>query len=356
MFNIKNYKLINMNLIRLSFAFFLFSIAVLRSQSDNGFQAILSIENDVFGINNADENYTGGLKLDILSPSLNCRWLPFIRLKNKNFNNIQRYGFGGTGYTPQKIDSVNIINNDRPYSSLTFVSFGNTSYSQSVGIKIQSDLIVGIMGLSGPGKVQSYLHEKHALGSTRPIPMGWHNQIGNGGAIIVNYNTIFSKLLIKGKHILKSNHTFNWIQSSGLVNLNVGNYMTNFELGAKFNILNLNTSILQDYNNQIPSLIDGLRKKIRFNIIVEPIIRYSIYNSTLEGLMCRDNSVYKIDHKDVERIIFDFRIGTNVVIMDNFFLGYYLWGRSKEYAMGKNFHWWGGITIGGSPSRWFTSK
>lgn len=264
------------------------------SQNKKGFQVLLTHENDILGINNKDENYTGGLKLELLTPGLNFKWLPFFRYKTEESINIQRYGIGGTAYTPQKLDTEDVVTDDRPYACLTYINFGNTSYNLDKKASITTNIHLGFIGLSGPGKVQSFLHEKHALGSTRPVPLGWDNQIGFNGRFIINYNTNMNVLIYSDIKDLTSNRHYNWLNFECIGNVNIGNYMTNIEGGLKLNLININTCALQNYESQMPTLIGDYQTKgqpvIRLNFYAEPIIRYSLYNSTLEGLLFNDNS------------------------------------------------------------------
>ena len=136
---------------------------ICEGQGSKGFQALLTIENDVFGLNNKDENYTGGLKLEVLTPGFKSKWLPHFRYKGERTFNIQRFSFGGTAYTPQALDSSNVVIGDRPYASTIYVSFGTISYNLNLRRFISSELFVGILGARGPGNAQAYIHRNHWL-------------------------------------------------------------------------------------------------------------------------------------------------------------------------------------------------
>ncbi|MBL0341253.1 MAG: DUF2219 family protein [Bacteroidetes bacterium] len=176
----------------------LFICKLLFSQGVEGYQANLTIENDILGYRNEDENYTGGIKLEVLTPGLKCKYLVVFPFRNKADLNLQRYSFGGTGYTPRTLEFSEVQYDDRPYASLVFLSFGNISFFKKLNF-LQSDIYVGFMGLDGPGNVQSYIHENHWFGTTRPVPQGWHNQIADSlNAFVVNYNISSYKMLFKG--------------------------------------------------------------------------------------------------------------------------------------------------------------
>lgn len=322
------------------------------AQGKKGFQVLIGHENDVFGPNNRDENYTGGLKLEVLTPQWGQFWQPFFRFKQVKSLNIQRIAFGGTGYTPQDLAASTIVLNDRPYASLVYGSIGNTSYSPTNKWLVQSDLIIGWMGTKSPGQLQAYLHRNNWLGSTRPVPLGWDNQIGFDGAMIANYNTRVQYFL--SDYNPKSKVSF--VQTSLTGRLDVGTYMINLQGGFKLNLLNWNSSILHDYNPSHPTFNEEdftvQPKKLRFNLFIEPQMRLAAYNATLEGLMFTDNSVYTIPSSEVNRLLFELNTGINIQFYDLIYVKYMLFLRSREFEGGKPLHAWGGITLGLSPSRW----
>lgn len=338
---------------------FLLSSSFVYSQGKKGFQLLLTTDNDFLGINNKDENYTGAIKIEVITPELKWKWLPFYKFKVDEVLNVQRFAVGGNAYTPQDLTSKDVIIGDRPYASLLFFNFGNTSYNISKNLILQSDLMIGSMGTSGPGNAQAYIHRHHWFGSTRPIPQGWDNQIGFNGAFIVNYNTRLQGRLSKRE---ESNSDFKWFQANWVAKADIGNYMINLQGGIKLNLLNYNSGILQDFNPDLPTLRKlniaaiSSKKCLRFNLFFEPHARIAVYNATLEGLMFNDHSIYKIDHSEVKRLLFEINTGVNLLLGDFLYLRYSLFGRSREFSGGKPFHSWGGITIGLSPARWNHNK
>ncbi|OXG05101.1 uncharacterized protein DUF2219 [Flavobacterium araucananum] len=322
------------------------------SQGRSGFQVLLTTENDFLGIDNKDENYTGAAKIELLTPEIKWKWLPFFKFKqDSTVLNIQRFGFGGTAYTPQDIATSEVVMGDRPYASLTFFSFGNVCYNDTKKFVLQSDLIIGSIGSPGPGNVQTYIHKNHWFGSERPEPQGWDNQIGFNGSLIINYNTRLEKLI----RLKESKSNFQWLIPYWVAKADIGNYMMNLQGGVKLDLLNLNSGILQDYIAGLPTFVEETTKKdIRFNFFIEPSFRIAAYNATLEGIMFNDKSIYKIEHSQVNRLLFEVNAGVNLLLGDFFYAKYSFYGRSQEYSGGKSFHTWGGVTIGFSPSRWYS--
>lgn len=323
------------------------------SRSQN-FEAKFSTENDFLGVANKDENYTGGALLDFTMPQFKKVCLPFFTFKDTLTVNKQHFAFGGTAYTPQDLEDKNPIFNDRPYASLVFFSFGKISTSLVKDCTIQSDFIIGIVGGPGPGSVQSYLHKNHFLGSTRPIPNGWQNQIGNGGSFILNYNIRIQKLLSK-KNILLTTSNFKFCSIYGVGKVDFGNYMINLQGGLRFDLFNINYGIFDDNPVIFPTIIEPSKlnnndnkskKNFKFNIFCEPNLRFVGYNSTLTGITLNDTSIHKFNQSDVKRLLFELKAGINFVVCNRLILSYTFNGRSTEYTGGKPFHTWGTITGG----------
>ena len=350
---IKTTQMSKFSLIRsLLLLFMLFCLCEIKAQG-KGFQVLVTTENDFLAISNKDENYTGSIKIEAQFPEL-IKWLPFFKYKNPEESlTIQRFGIGGLAYTPQNLAATQPVIDDRPYASLMFINIGNTSYNLVNGAVLQSEFVIGAIGTSLPGNAQAYIHEHNWFGSTRDVPMGWDNQIGYHGSFILNYNARIEYPVFAG---LNAEQKCNWMQLRLRGGAELGNYTDNIKGGLKINILNLNAGIMQDYSPGVPGTFlkkaKGPSPAIRMNVFVTPEIRVVAYNATLEGLLFSDHSVYKIPHSDVNRLVFDISAGANVLIKDRFFVRYAMYGRSQEYSGGKNFHYWGGISLGYSPARW----
>jgi hypothetical protein len=211
------------------------------------------------------------------------------------------------------------------------------------------------MGAKGPGSAQAYIHRHHWFGSSRPVPNGWHNQVGNHGAAIVNYNARVQRFLW-GTNNIKPHSKMEWLQLNAVGQVDLGNYMSNLVADAKLSFLNLITGIMQACNPDIktvaPASSSTSRKKMHLKLFVEPHIRFAAYNATLEGLQTNDQSMYTIDHRDVKRILVELNAGDNLLPGDVLYLRYSFYGRGREFVNGKSFHTWTGVTVGMLPSRW----
>ncbi|TDQ28586.1 lipid A-modifier LpxR family protein [Tenacibaculum caenipelagi] len=314
-------------------------------------QIFITHENDFLAIDNKDENYTGGLNIELLFEKFNFKQ-PFYELKDSY--NMQTISLGGVGYTPQDLTSVIPVIGDRPYSSLVYLVFGKNSIKLDNSESISSKFLIGNMGGSGPGRVQYFLHDVNFLGSARPNPLGWHNQIGYDGSLVLNYNVRYLKRL--NKKLTPQSSFFK--NTSYTVGVDLGNYMINLQGGFFVDIVNLNSYPTLGYRNiMIPTKSNFKsnyieKKNFRGSFFINPFVRIVGYNSTLEGLMFNDKSVYTIPHSEVNRVLFEFNTGIRLLLWERFHLKYTFTARTQEFTGGKKMHYWGGVTIGYTPKKW----
>jgi lipid A 3-O-deacylase len=343
----------------MKYLFYLFFFTISTTYSQNG-GVYLTHDNDIFARNNNDENYTGGIKIDAVLPCINTKWMPFYRYKNDGSFSVFRMGIGITAYTPEDLTNTAPDTNDRPYASLVFLSVGATGYNPAKNVMLHSELFIGSIGTSIAGNGQSYIHENGWLGSERPVPLGWDNQIGYPGSLIINYITRLEKLIGEGKSYYDN---FSLLQGKWVVKADLGNYMINLQGGIRLNFINYHVSPTLDNagSTGVIKFTDAQKKDLaetgkvgnphqyrflRANLFAEPSVRYAAYNATLEGLMFNDNSVYKIEHSDVSRFLFEINAGVNVLLGDLVYLRYIYSGRTREYSGGKSYHNWGSICLG----------
>ncbi|MGY5355014.1 lipid A-modifier LpxR family protein [Wenyingzhuangia sp. IMCC45467] len=323
------------------------------SQDRDGYQFMITHENELFvdfiNLPNDDDNYTGGVKLELFTPGIK-KWNFFIPLKNA-LDVRSTFAFSVVAFTPTNLGSHNIQYGDRPYASFTALSLGKEYYSEKSFLK--SELYLGFLGLDLAKKGQSYIHDNHWFGTTRDVPNGWDHQIGESGVFAFNYSVSYLK------HIDKISYK-DFISALRL-NASLGNYMIDAELGLNL-AYNLHTSpfvgaqipVKKKYNkrgtllnqNDIDDVVVQKKRKFRLNAFIEPKLRHVLYNSTLEGSFWGDNSVYVIDHSDIRRYQLEFNTGINISFWDVIYLGAVVSGRSQEFKGGKKNHYWGGVSLG----------
>ncbi len=142
----------------------------------------LYIENDYFA--GTDYGYTGGLQMTWSTPfKFNrtdyhlpgwadsiVRRLPFINDSDKE--NAVSFSIGQMVYTPENIQTKELIKDDRPYAGISYFTAG--IHSKTGQQKTTLELDLGIIGPhSYAGDFQNWGHE--VTGSDRPN--GWDNQL-----------------------------------------------------------------------------------------------------------------------------------------------------------------------------------
>lgn len=321
------------------------------SQDRDGVQVMVSTENDSFAyflnLRNDDDHYTGGAKIEVFAPEWEiCQ--PFIPLKGAE-KVRSTYGMTVTAYTPQNLGTDEVQYGDRPYASFTAFSFGKEYYKKNAFLK--SELYLGLVGLDWAKNAQTYIHDGGYLGTIRPVPDGWHHQIGNEDVFVFNYAVNYLRQIEVKEFGSQKKSVFGAFYR---LETNLGNYMTDIGLGLNL-AWNVNTSPFigvsipkKKDKNEKDGLVCSWFKKdwFRMNFYVEPKLRHVLHNSTLEGTLFGDDSVYTIDHSDVRRYQFECSTGVNFTLWDTAYLGAVISGRSQEFKGAKDIHFWGGISAG----------
>jgi hypothetical protein len=154
-------------------------------------------ENDVMGNAKTDRNYTGGFlysrttsgKQSLPWASAFQKWLNGInrwtRLDPKGNEKTDKtwWAFGGTSFTPQKIEESRPLHDDRPFAALLYLSSGYIRKEDRV--TTVSEFQVGLLGTTAGRDIQRTIHK---VCCKDRIPEGWGHQIGDGGLPTLLYS------------------------------------------------------------------------------------------------------------------------------------------------------------------------
>jgi hypothetical protein len=355
----------------------------LNSLVPNKSYAGLHFEDDVFFPGNKDEQYSGGIEAEFVT-RVNA---PCNRLLNpfqaKNYSLIGTYGF--TVFTPDSIYPKEVIRSDRPYSSYQYISIGYVGFEPEFKRKFRSQLYLGAFGSSFPNRVQNWSHT--VLTPDTDSARGWDNQIGNGGRFAANLELALERqfLTIKSKKIER----LDLVQLTSVAQTNIGGYLNSLNYGLKLNLFSYNSHLSTPISPAIPEgfLVEeytghGSKKEISgvdtfsngriatrnflnnfrfnkkkeshnkgsnfaFNIYAFPEARYIFHSTALEGFLYNDESPYALTRSEVNRFIWNWEFGTNVVIARHFHLGYSVQLRSQEHKKFKqDWHTFGALSMG----------
>lgn len=147
--------------------------------AENG-SATLVLENDIFGRQSLDRDYTNGLELSWLrSPAREPGWSgPLVRLVTGSDDKVEtrlHFAVGQQVYTPEDIVERDPVFGDRPYAGLLYASAGAIINANDERID-QVQLLLGVVGPAS--QADSLQVGYHRLIRAR-IPAGWSNQISN---------------------------------------------------------------------------------------------------------------------------------------------------------------------------------
>jgi lipid A 3-O-deacylase len=158
----------------------------------------LQFENDVLGLDDSDMHYTSGLQLSWQSDpgAVPCR-LNSWALRSIFFNPEVvlhlKLGIGQNLYTPEDIQTPELIVDDRPYAGWLhgdFTLLGCTENTLNV-----LEVSLGVVGPSAGGKgFQQWFHG--VIDS--PDPQGWDNQLHDELAILVGFERRWRNIIKLG--------------------------------------------------------------------------------------------------------------------------------------------------------------
>ena len=173
----------------------------------------ITAENDVlFQLgHNMDRNYTGGFafqsagsfvrKGHLDAPLRAIDRLTTFRQWHEAFP--RRYYslmIVGTGFTPDSLKTTVLLPEDRPYGSIVGISVRRlTVNDKSFDEAWSSELTLGMLGLHVARNLQTWLHRRIRAHTGKPTPydpLGWSNQISDGGEPTALYRVNYERRLL----------------------------------------------------------------------------------------------------------------------------------------------------------------
>lgn len=173
-------------------------VAAATEPEDSGYAFFF--DNDLLALDswthvNDDRNYTMGLAFAVGGRRYASTWLGTPRnyidqyLNNHDDNpkaTLHAVIFGVTAFTPNDLEDPAPIPFDRPYAGLAFIANQKTSADGKSEVDAtRSTLVLGILGLRVAKGVQRFLHNDLDISSQDPL--GWRNQISDGGEMTALY-------------------------------------------------------------------------------------------------------------------------------------------------------------------------
>jgi hypothetical protein len=288
----------------------------------------LIIDQDAFSGYNEDRNYTMGISIGYAGKFADNDWLLFPWLRKKadwlfGFKGLHQSGeqflpaiaIFFSGFTPENIAAAEPVINDRPYSSIMGISSFRSTLMNGFENEIDqyafsTRLNIGILGLNIGRDVQTHIHREMWIGSTRPIPLGWHNQISQGGEPTALYQMQFSKpafiaygLNSEGQEVPRKK-----LELMYIAECNVG-YYNNIAVGTVFRIGRYYTPFWYLNSSGMSSINQTalMAPKFEFFFTFGIRARAVLYNVLLQGQF--RNTEHRLYYNEISPLIFESEFG-----------------------------------------------
>ena len=269
--------------------------------SQNNFSKEINFitDNDLYISKTKDRYYTSGI-------FLKYRYLS--KTKNKNLvKRILEWEIGQEMYTPLKSIVLNISEHDRPFAGYLYGGFGiNRIYKNNT--ILNTNVRFGFIGPNSFAKeTQKFIHDIYGFRDA----VGWKHQIKS--AIALNFNTEYYKFLVNDK---TNFYDISWINTA-----KVGTIYTNISTGflgrigfkplqSIVNSIAFNTNLNNDSTN--------FTREIESFIYIKPIVRYALYDATLQGSFLNKGSDVT---KELIPFVFHLEVGFKFTV-NRFHFGY----------------------------------
>ena len=254
-------------------------------------------------------------------------------------NIIYSFMLGTLAFTPDDLSDPNPIYNDRPYSSLIYLS---NKRVRSDGRKaVAAEILLGVIGSKIPGEVQSGFHSwyrdwKHLDETENPVdPKGWRHQISDGGELTFRLRLTKSELHKK----LSIPGIFDIATTLGL---SLG-FQSNANVGFTMRAGNLISPIWSlpydpvNRGNFVPSKAqDEWYLWSAFNA------RFVAYDALLQGQF--NHSDVTFTNGEIEHVVYDGGVGLTFGFSDAQFT-ISAKAKSSELKLSPRHHLWGGINL-----------
>lgn len=313
----------------------------------------LYVDNDLFALRSSDKDYTGGISLTLsgrrateylfsLDPAL--KWVDkisgFDNLRNDSDRDLHSLEVGFTVFTPEVITEVDMQADDRPYASLLFLSNTHESVDFESDSALISSFSIGVLGSKLISELQTEVHS--ILGSDEPV--GWENQISDGGELTARYSIAKQSL-----------YHFNYdgtnnIEVSTTTQASIG-YITEVSFGMAARIGNFDTPWysfrpqFNDYSEKSASLAGFNKPTEEFYFWGGFNIHLRAYNAFLQGQFKDSNHTFSSN--EMRHLMTDAWVGVTKQFQSGWRLSYLLRGQSSEVKVGNADRSvvWGGLIV-----------
>jgi len=319
------------------------------------------MENDLFvrGAVDEDRNYTGGFgfqfngsfvrRANLDAPLRGLDLLTRASKRHDHWKGRRYYTLliFGTAFTPDDLRARRPVTGDRPYASLVGVSVRRLSVEPgSLDEAWSSELVVAELGTPVARNAQTWIHRRLRArsGLSTPYdPLGWHNQISDGGEPTALYRVGYERRLLGAESDDTSRKHFQltgglaasagyYTNVNALTNVRVGWFTTNFWAFTPSAMI---------VGNQIAG---GTEKRSTWELFLFGGARpkLNLYNALLQGQF-RD-SVYTVGIKPAT-LEWDLGVAAYIPLLRTQLSWNALTGRTPEFKGSTRSHNWGSIVL-----------
>jgi len=241
----------------------------------------------------------------------------------KILESMHTTSYGMAIYTPDDLENKSVIEGDRPYASLMYMS--NTKMNAYInGESIETTFMIGVLGLDVAKEMQRYIHND--LNASNEDPLGWGNQISDGGEITALYSvekiTLISSCYVENKASSDISYSVSadlgyMINAAIGVDLRWGYIATPYYLHSKAPVSNYSY-----YSCYGCSVLDNY-------LFLNFKVRAIAYNALLQGQF-RD-SKWTIDSEDIENVVLEASLGWVYSLSPEWKITYSINFKSREF-------------------------
>lgn len=303
-------------------------------------------------VENEDRDYTMGLAVSAYTCPNSGLFLPQQALSDVLFETDGRNKsyittLGYNAYTPDQLNTSDPIFDDRPYASILYLTNNFILSAEDNNSSVETSLTIGFLGLGIGKTVQTWIHQKNRenTGLETPYdPLGWHNQIADGGQptamlSIANYQRLTPKLLSQNRYVD--------VVVSGEAQLG---YSTNLSAGlmGRFGWFRQNLpveNVIRQGGYQYSSIKENSSYGEKWELYGFAGIRLHAvaYNALLQGQF--GENVHTLSASQVKNFIYDYTIGAGLTYKKARLQLYCSTRSSEHYLTTQRSHSWCGTNF-----------
>lgn len=254
----------------------------------------------------------------------------------KHANQSHSFVIGHTILTPDDLQDLNPIPDDRPYASMQYFATRKSTASPYDAYK--SELVLGILGLGIADPVQSWVHERLRERNDKATPhdpKGWEHQIQDGGEPTIKYTVSTQRLAGRS----------DWHDLTTSAEASAG-YYTNIGASTRLRLGRVK-SYFWTFDDDPNGSFDQALRPDEWELFLWGSLRTRLwaYNVLLQGQGdLFQESAATVPARNVERVVVDGRMGVTLNARGFSLTSVLVAGRSPEFRGDKaRSHYWGGL-------------